>query len=311
MTIRLGANPIIWSNDDMRELGGETSLESCLAEARAIGFAGMELGHKFPREPQALRAVLGRYGLSCVSGWYSSELLTRDVAAELGALRAHLDLLKANSSTVLVFAETSGAIHGDVDRPLSRRPKLQQSDWQELGRRMTEVAKVTATEGVRVAYHHHMGTVVQTGADIDKLMEVTGPEVGLLLDTGHATFAGADPVALAKRYKSRIVHIHTKDVRKSVMQQALSEDWSFLRAVVAGVFTVPGDGCVAFDRVFSELKGYSGWIVLEAEQDPKVANPREYASLGYANLSRLVSSLAALNDSVDHPDQGAQFSTQD
>jgi inosose dehydratase/3D-(3,5/4)-trihydroxycyclohexane-1,2-dione acylhydrolase (decyclizing) len=133
-----------------------------------------------------------------------------------------------------------------------------------------------------------MGTLVQSGQDIDMLMDSTGSEVGLLLDAGHATFAGADPVKLAKRYKSRIVHIHTKDVRSDVMQKALSEDWSFLRAVVAGVFTVPGDGCVAFDRILRELKGYSGWIVLEAEQDPKVANPRQYASLGFTNLKRLV-----------------------
>lgn len=288
MTIRLGANPIIWSNDDMRELGGETPLEACLAEARDIGFEGMELGHKFPREPQALQAVLGKYGLSCVSGWYSSELLTRDANAELRALRPHLDLLKAQGSQVLVFAETSGAIHGDVDRPLSRRPTLQQSGWKELGRRMTEIATATAAEGVRLAYHHHMGTLVQSEHDVDMLMGATGPEVGLLLDAGHATFAGIDPVTLAKRYKSRIVHIHTKDVRREVMQRALSEDWSFLRAVVAGVFTVPGDGSVAFDRIFRELKGYSGWIVLEAEQDPKVANPKQYASVGFSNLKRLL-----------------------
>jgi inosose dehydratase len=288
MTIRLGANPIIWSNDDLRELGGETPLETCLAEARDIGFEGMELGHKFPREPQALKTVLGKYGLRCVSGWYSSELSTRDSDAELRALRPHLDLLKAQGSNVLVFAETSGAIHGDVDRPLSRRPTLQNSEWRELGRRMTEVAEATAAEGVRLAYHHHMGTVVQSEQDIDMLMDATGSEVGLLLDAGHATFAGADPVELAKRYKSRIVHIHTKDVRSDVMQNALAEDWSFLRAVVAGVFTVPGDGSVAFDRMLRELKGYSGWIVLEAEQDPKVANPRQYASLGFTNLKRLV-----------------------
>jgi myo-inosose-2 dehydratase len=288
MTIRLGANPIIWSNDDMRELGGETPLEACLAEAREIGFEGMELGHKFPREPQALQAVLGKYGLSCVSGWYSSQLLTRNADEELEALRPHLDLLKAQSSNVLVFAEISGAIHGDVDRPLSRRPTLQQSEWQELGRRMTKVAEVTASEGVRLAYHHHMGTLVQSLHDIDMLMDTTGAEVGLLLDAGHATFAGIDPVKLAKRYKSRIVHIHTKDVRSDVMQRALLEDWSFLRAVVAGVFTVPGDGSVAFDRILRELKGYSGWIVLEAEQDPKLANPKKYASLGFSNLKKLV-----------------------
>jgi inosose dehydratase len=286
MTIRIGANPIIWSNDDLRELGGATPLETCLSEARAIGFEGMELGHKFPRVASTLGAVLDRFNLSCVSGWYSAELLRRDVAAEIDSLRPHLDLLKAMGSVVLVFAEVSGAIHGDVNAPLSKRPVLH--EWVEFGRRMTEVARLTASEGVQLAYHHHMGTVVQSEEDIHQLMAATGPEVGLLLDTGHATFAGANPVALAKRYRDRIRHIHTKDVRLAVRDQALKHDSSFLHAVVDGVFTVPGDGDVAFDRVFRELRGYSGWVVLEAEQDPEKANPREYATKGFAELRRLI-----------------------
>jgi len=286
MTIRIGANPIIWSNDDLRDLGGATPLETCLSEARDIGFEGMELGHKFPRVAQTLKAVLGRYNLSCVSGWYSARLLERDVAAEMDSLRPHLDLLKAMGSPVLVFAEVTGAVHGNVDTPLSERPAIK--EWREFGRRMTEVAKRTAAEGVQLAYHHHMGTVVQSEADIHELMGATGPEVGLLLDTGHATFAGADPVALAKRYRDRIRHIHTKDVRLNVRDRALQEQWSFLHSVVEGVFTVPGDGDVAFDRVFRELRGYSGWVVLEAEQDPEKANPREYATRGFAELKKFI-----------------------
>ena len=289
MKVRLGANPIIWSNDDLRELGADITLETCLAEAQAVGFEGMELGHKFPREPRALAAVLGRFGLKCVSGWHSAQLLTWGAREELLRLRPHLELLKAMGSPVLVFAEVSRAVHGDQDRPLSERPMLSAGDWPELGRRLTEVAAVTAAEGVRLAYHHHMGTVVQSEADIDALMAATGPEVGLLLDTGHAAFAGADPQALARRHAARIVHVHAKDVRAEVCARARSGDWSFLRAVLAGVFTVPGDGGVAFEPVFAELADYSGWVVLEAEQDPRVANPLTYATLGYRNLERLVS----------------------
>jgi inosose dehydratase len=289
MKVRLGANPIIWSNDDLRELGADITLETCLGEARAVGFEGMELGHKFPRDPQALAAVLGRFGLKCVSGWYSAELLVWGVREELTRLRPHLELLKAMGSPVLVFAEVSHAVHGDLNRPLSERPVLTARDWQDLGERLTEVAAATAAEGVRLAYHHHMGTVVQSEADIDALMAATGPEVGLLLDTGHAAFAGADPAALARRYAPRIVHVHAKDVRSRVSREARSGNWSFLRAVLAGVFTVPGDGDVAFEPVFAELRDYSGWVVLEAEQDPRVANPLTYARLGYRNLARLVS----------------------
>jgi inosose dehydratase len=288
LRVRLGANPIIWSNDDLRELGADITLETCLAQARDIGFEGMELGHKFPRDARALAAVLERFALKCVSGWYSAELLVWGAREERVRLRPHLELLKALRCPVLVFAEVSGAVHGDLQRPLSERPILTAHDWRELGKRLTEIAAVTAAEGVRLAYHHHMGTAVQTEEDIDALMQSTGPEVGLLLDTGHAAFAGADPVNLARRYATRICHVHAKDVRSDVAARAKGGNWSFLRAVLAGVFTVPGDGNLAFEGVFGALPEYSGWVVLEAEQDPKLADPLTYATLGYRNLRRLV-----------------------
>lgn len=295
MAIHIGANPIGWSNDDLQHIGGKTTLETCLREAREAGFEGMELGHKFPREPQALKAALAPYGMACISGWYSAELLKRDADEEMKHLRAHLDLLRAMGSQVLVFAETSNAIHGDRSTPLSQRPVMKASDWAEFGRRMTQVAERTIGEGVRLVYHHHMGTVVESAVDIDALMQSTGDAVHLLLDTGHATWAGADPAALAKRYRARISHLHAKDVRKPVMEKARAKNWSFLDAVLGegselGVYTVPGDGMVDYRAVFHELPGYSGWVVIEAEQDPEKANPLVYAKKGVAHLK------AALKD---------------
>jgi len=286
MTIRIGANPIGWSNDDMKELGGATPLETCLAEANSVGFEGMELGHKFPREATALKAALAPYGLACVSGWYSAELLTRVAVAEMTAMRPHLDLLKAMGCNVIIVAETSNAIHGDRAAPLSHRPVMPAGAWGEFGARLTALADATLAEGLRLVYHHHMGTVVQSSSDIHALMAATGPSVHLLLDTGHATWGGADPAALARRYRDRISHVHTKDVRRAVRQEADAKDWSFLDSVVAGVYTVPGDGMVDFPAVFRELPGYSGWVVVEAEQDPAKANPLEYARMGYAYLTR-------------------------
>jgi inosose dehydratase len=286
--IRIGANPIGWSNDDLRELGGETPLETCLAEAREAGFEGMELGHKFPRDPAALEAALAPFGLACVSGWYSAELLIRSADEEMKALRPHLDLLKAMGSTVLVFAETSNAIHGDRSKPVSQRPVLRASDWAEFGRRVTAVAERTWSEGVRLVYHHHMGTIVESEADIDAFMDATGEAAHLLLDTGHATWGGADPTALARRYRHRISHVHAKDVRKTVMERSKAENWSFLDSVVAGVYTVPGDGMVDFASVFRELPGYRGWVVVEAEQDPAKAHPLTFAKMGHRNLTRFL-----------------------
>jgi myo-inosose-2 dehydratase len=287
MTIRLGTNPIAWSNDDLRSLGGTTPLETCLAEARAAGFAGIELGHKFPREAGALRDVLERHDLALVSGWYSSSLLQRDAAAEFAAMRPHLDLLRALDCDVLILAETTGAVHGDLIAPLFRRPVLADADWPRFAARLTELARMTQDAGLRIAYHHHMGTVVQTGAEIDRMMAETGDALGLLLDTGHARFAGTEPVALARIHRARVVHVHCKDVRLDTMRESLRADHSFLRSVVDGVFTVPGDGGIDFAAVLRELPGYSGWLVVEAEQDPVKANPLAHARLGHDTLARL------------------------
>lgn len=291
MPIRIGANPIGWSNDDLQEIGGATPLETCLAEAREAGFTGMELGHKFPRQPAALKAALAPFGMDCISGWYSAELLQRDADEEMRHLRPHLDLLKAMGSTVLVFAETSNAIHGDRSKPLSQRPVMSVQDWAEFGRRITQVAERTLSEGVRLVYHHHMGTIVQSEADIDAFMAATGPAVHLLLDTGHATWGGSDPATLAARYRDRISHVHAKDVRPHVMTQAAVEGWSFLDAVLGkgsdlGVYTVPGDGMIDYPAVFRALPGYSGWVVVEAEQDPEKAHPLTYAKKGVAHLKQ-------------------------
>lgn len=288
MPIRIGANPIGWSNDDMPEIGGDTPLETCLAEAKEVGFEGMELGNKFPRQAAALKAALAPFGLACVGGWHSIELLTRDEHAEFTAARAHIDLLKAMGTTVFIVAETSNAIHGDKSKPLSQRPVMADGAWPEYGRRITAYAEMLKAEGLQLDYHHHMGTIVQSKADIDRFMSVTGPAVHLLLDTGHATWGGSDPADLARRYRSRISHVHTKDVRADVRARSDAEDRSFLDSVLAGVYTVPGDGMIDFASVFRELSGYSGWVIVEAEQDPKKANPLKYAKVGYAHLQKVL-----------------------
>jgi inosose dehydratase len=294
MSIRIGANPIGWSNDDLQTLGGETPLETCLAEASQIGFQGMELGHKFPRDPAALRPILDRYGLSLVSGWYSSELLRRTVEDEIEVVQAHLSLLGSMGCKVMVWCETSGCVHGQKDVPLSRRPRMDAGRWSELGQRLTAVADYLLSQGMQMAYHHHMGTVVETVEEIDLLMQHTGESVGLLLDTGHVTFAGGDPVAVARKWGHRVEHVHCKDVRPAMLEQSRAGDWSFLDSVIAGVYTVPGDGCVDFPAVLREIKlaGYAGeWLVIEAEQDPARAHPATYAAKGYRYLGKLVREL--------------------
>lgn len=289
MRVRIGINPLTWSNDDLPSLGAQTPLETCLREARAAGYAGVELGNKFPRTPQALRAALEPHGLALVSGWYSARLLERDAAAEFAAMQPHLRLLVDLGADVMVVAEVTHCVHGDRHARQSRRPFMPKHAWGEYGDRITRLARLMRAAGMRLAYHHHMGTVVQSGDDVDRLMENSGPEVELLLDTGHLRFAGADPAAYAARYAARIAHVHCKDVRAEVLVDVRNRDTSFLDAVLEGVFTVPGDGCVDYDAVLAPLAaaGYRGWLVVEAEQDPAIAHPMSYATLGFRNLAAL------------------------
>lgn len=288
MNVRIGINPLTWTIDDLPEVGGETPLETCLAEARAAGYDGVELGCKFPRTAPELRSALAPHGLALVSGWYSANLLARDAAAEFAAMRPHRELLSALGCEVVVVAETTGCIHGDRRARLSQRPVLAPADWPRFAARLQELGARLADAGLALAYHHHMGTVVQTGDEVNRLMEACDARVGLLLDTGHLTFSGADPVRCANEHAGRIVHLHCKDVRASVLARCLNRDCSFLDAVLDGVFTVPGDGCVDYAAVLAPLARarYRGWLVVEAEQDPSVAPSAEYAALGYRNLSR-------------------------
>jgi len=287
-TVRIGINPITWSNDDLPELGGATPLETCLAETREAGYAGIELGNKFPRRAETLRPLLEGHGLALVSGWYSGGLMARSVAEEIAAIEDHLALLAAMGSGVLIFAETTGSIAGARATALSQRPRLAAADWAGFGAKLTALAEHVAKRGVALAYHHHMGTIVESAAEIDRLMAATGPAVGLLLDTGHLAYAGADPLAVARRHSGRINHVHCKDVRSDVLERVRGADASFLAAVLDGVFTVPGDGMIDYRPLLALLAEarYRGWLVVEAEQDPAKAHPLTYARMGYAYLSK-------------------------
>jgi len=286
--IRIGANPICWSNDDLPEIGGDIPLEQCLSEAHEIGLEGMEKGNKFPTAAPALKAKLAEFGLVFISGWYSTFLLERDADAEFAAAQADLKLRKEAGAEVLIVCECARTIHGAKSTPLSKRSVLTDAEWAVFLPRMTRFAELVKDFGLQLVYHHHMGTVVQTAAEVDRFMAGAGAAVKLLLDTGHITWAGGDAVRVAKTYADRIGHIHTKDVRPAVAARALAKDWSFLDSVLEGVYTVPGDGSIDFVGVFKAVPNYSGWVVIEAEQDPKKANPKKYVMLGYNNLRRFL-----------------------
>lgn len=278
----VGINPIVWSNDDFHELGGQTTLDQCLSEMRAAGYAGAELGHKFPRTAPELAAVLQRHELRLVSGWHSTYFAERPLSEELADARRHLELLRACGATVFIAAECSKRIYNLADAPLGwtdDRPVLDAGEWQRLGAGLEALGAECAAAGLKLVYHHHMGTVVQTEAELDRLMGVA-PRLHLLFDPGHLAFAGIDPIAVLGKYASRVEHMHLKDVRPAVVRRARAERWSFRRAVVEGVFTIPGggapgDGSVDFPEAFRRLamRKYRGWLVVEAEEDPAQVEP--------------------------------------
>jgi len=289
MSIRFGVSPIAWANDDMPELGGDTPLENILGDIQELGFAGVELGGKFPRDAATLKPLLAHYRLDLIGGWYSGSLLEQSAQDEIAALQPHLALLKAMGSTVFVFAETSNAIHGRRDRSLRDTPRLDAADWPRFGQRMTEVADYIQGQGIHFAYHHHLGTVVERPEDLRAFLAHTGPAVGLTLDTGHAALGGIDPAQVIREHPGRIAHVHCKDVRRDVFATVRDAGSSFLDGVLAGMFTVPGDGGLDYAAIMAALAQihYQGWIVIEAEQDPALADPRTYAKLGLATLQRL------------------------
>ena len=302
--VRIGINPISWSNDDLPALGGETPLETALSEGAQIGYQGFELGNKFPADPAALAAKLAEYHVACVSGWYSGRLAEGTLEAEIANCVAHMTKLRHNGCKVVVYGEVAGSIQGQIDTPLAKRPRfMSDAQWKDYAQRLNAFgAHLQSSYGITLAYHHHMGAYVEAPADIDRLMaETDARHVGLLFDTGHAFYGGAtgpgEVPALLKKHLSRVVHVHCKDVRPRVIATARNDGWSFLTGVINGTFTVPGDGVIDFDAVLSTLHaaGYRGWLVVEAEQDPAVAPSYEYAKKGYETLKSAVDRLSKEN----------------
>jgi inosose dehydratase len=295
--VRIGINPLSWMNDDLPALGGETALETALAEGKEIGYEGFELGNKFPKDGPALKAKLDSFGLACVSGWYSGFLAEDSVAAEVERCKAHMSKLQYNGVKVVVYGECAGTIQGQIDTPLAKRPRFASDAlWKAYAERLNAFgAHLQTSYGITLAYHHHMGAYVESPDDLDRLMALTDPaRVGLLYDTGHAYFGGAtEPDLLLKKHVTRVVHVHCKDVRPKVISQARNDGWSFLNGVLNGTFTVPGDGVIDYEAILSTLHaaGYQGWLVVEAEQDPALAPSYAYAQKGFQTLTSIVDRL--------------------
>ena len=279
--IKLGIAPIAWTNDDMPDLGAENTFEQCVSEMALAGFTGCEVGNKYPKDPVVLKKALDLRGMQIASAWFSSFLLTQPYEQVEKDFIAHCEFLKAMGAKFCNVAEQGNSVQGQLNTPVfAGKPVNTEEQWKLLTEGLNKLGSVAKKIGLTMTYHHHMGTGVQTEAEIDRLMRDTDPElVFLLYDTGHLVCSGEDYIGILKKYLPRIRHIHLKDIRMSIRNKVKDEDMSFLDGVRAGMFTVPGDGNVDFEPIFDIVNhsDYDGWFIVEAEQDPAKANPLEYA----------------------------------
>lgn len=278
--VRLGIAPIAWTNDDMPELGAENTFEQCVSEMALAGFTGCEVGNKFPKDVKVLKKALALRGLEVCNAWFSTFLLTKPYEEVEKDFLAHVDFLREMGARVVGVSEQSHSIQGKDKSVFDDKYRMDDAEWSRFCDGLNRLGRASKERGVALCVHHHMGTVVQTAAEIDRMMENTEPELlGLLFDCGHLAFCGEDYMAVLKRYADRVRHVHLKDVRPKVIAEVRRRKQSFLQAIKAGAFTVPGDGALDFSPIFRVLEdsGYEGYMLVEAEQDPAIANPLEYA----------------------------------
>ena len=281
---KLGIAPIAWWNDDLPELSDDVSLEECLAQASEAGFSGMETGRRFPMDMAVLGPILDRYRISVCGGWFSGELLDGDIEREKDRITEQMAFFKAAGAPCIVYGETARSVQGKREVPLAQKPVISEAEMAAYGRKMSDFADWCAAQGMPISYHHHMAAVVETESELDLFMKHSS--VPLLFDAGHMAFAGGDNLRVIDNHHARITHVHTKDIRKNVINTLDRSSESFLDAVVKGAFTVPGDGDLDFYAIVSALAGhgYEGWFVIEAEQDPKPNPPKEMAITGHKTL---------------------------
>jgi inosose dehydratase len=280
--VKLGIAPIAWTNDDLPELGGENTFQQCVSEMALAGFTGSEVGNKYPKDPAVLKPMLELRGIEICNAWFSTFLISKPYEETESAFCKHVAFLAAMGAKAVGVSEQSYSTQGIQTQPVfENKYEMNDHEWALLCDGLNRLGKLSLEKyGVALTFHHHMGTVVQSAAETDRLMEGTDPEfVSLLFDSGHFAYCGEDPTELVTRHAKRIKHVHLKDIRPDVVKRVREERLSFLEGVRQGAFTIPGDGCVEFDPIFKVLaeSDYEGYMVVEAEQDPAKANPLEYA----------------------------------
>ena len=278
--VKLGIAPIAWTNDDMPDLGAENTFEQCISEMALAGFTGCEVGNKYPKDTAVLKKALDLRSMQICNAWFSTFLTTKPYEETEKEFIKHITFLKEMGAKVVGVSEQGHSIQGTDLSIFDDKYVMNDEEWDMLCTGLNKLGKVAKDMGITLTFHHHMGTVVQTAAEIDRMMENTDPELfNLLFDSGHLAYCGEDYMYILKKYIKRIKHVHLKDIRPDVIAEVKANGESFLQGVRKGTFTVPGDGVIDFAPIFQVLaeNDYEGYVLVEAEQDPAIANPFEYA----------------------------------
>lgn len=286
--VKLGIAPIAWTNDDMPDLGAENTFEQCISEMALAGFTGCEVGNKYPKDTTVLKKALDLRGMQICNAWFSTFLTTKPYEETEKGFIEHITFLKEMGAKVVGISEQGHSIQGTDKSIFDDKYVMNDEEWDALCTGVNKLGKVAKDMGITLTFHHHMGTVVQTAAEIDRLMENTDPELfNLLFDSGHLAYCGEDYMYVLKKYINRIKHVHLKDIRPDVVAEVKANKESFLQGVRKGTFTVPGDGVIDFEPIFKVLEenNYEGYVLVEAEQDPAIANPFEYAKKARAYIA--------------------------
>ena len=291
--VKLGICPIGWSNDDMWDLGDENTFQQCISEMRLAGFTGCEIGHKYPSDVKELKEALDLRGMTVASKWFSSFLGTKPFEETFEEFKKEIEYLCYAGATAINISEQSYSIQGNPDLSIFKnKARFTDAEFAQMCDGLNKLAEYAKSNGIRACFHHHMGTCVQTLEETERMLNNTSDDLLLCYDTGHWTFSEVDPMAILNEFPNRIGHVHLKNMRRAICDQAIKESWSFLKSVRNGAFTVPGnpEGCVDFEPVLRKLDeiGYEGWIMVEAEQDPAKANPFKYAKMAYEYITDLM-----------------------
>ncbi len=287
----LGITPTGWTNDDLPLLGDRTSFEQVVSEMALAGYQGCSVGHNFPKDPAVLKAALDLRGLQVSEPWTSTYYTVNDMERQTeDNFMRQLAFIKAMGGRDMVVAELGHAVHQQPIALWANKPTFTDAQWDALTTGLNHLGQVAVDHGMRLCYHHHLGTGVMFRQEVDRLMASTDETlVYLLLDTGHLHAAGDDPLEMTRAYADRIKHVHLKDIRQDILEESKTCGRSFLEAMEAGFFTVPGDGVIDFRPILQVLADhdYEGWLVVEAEQDPSKALPLEYAMRARTHLREI------------------------